>query len=273
MRFLTKLAGWLRWLEDFISLVSGPVLVAGLSIGVISLLTDGKLLLNAPVLLYIWAGAQTVGVDAYTVVVWDNAARAFRAGKYAGAVVLAAFGCVLAYVGFVAAQVFSMQQTYGMTVSQALGTLGMSPLAWLYQRNGLAIFLVIVFAVTRAYIGQETKTVQQLEEEAQLEEARLKVKARLAPLKRQAGEDFGEKAGKLWQRAKAKVTHQDESPAEAPTLTLVPTSAEVAARELWRPGMSGYRLHQTAKAAGVALSKSSADKWAAVLAKEKSSAA
>jgi hypothetical protein len=47
----------LRWLEELIVLVSGPMLTAGLGIGLVALLV------SAPRLLYVWAISQTVGVD------------------------------------------------------------------------------------------------------------------------------------------------------------------------------------------------------------------
>jgi hypothetical protein len=250
---LQALAKALRWCEDLVSLVSGPVLLVGLGIGLVDLLTDGKLLISVPALLFAWAISQVVGVDAYLVVIWDHAARSFRAGKYGTATVLSVFGLVLAYVAFVAAQVFSLAQTYGMTTNQALATLGMSPLAWLFQRNVLAVFLVIVFACSRAFIGQESVA----EEKARLER---ETDPELVRLRREAarvnGEPLKQLAGSVLTRIGVKTSQEIPTPIRP----RVVGRNESLARRHWTPGMTGYKLQKL-----TGMPKTQANKWAAVL--------
>jgi hypothetical protein len=64
------LSGLLRWLEEAIVLLSGPLMLVGLGIGLVALLSDGALLVAQPGLLYVWAVSQAVGVDGQLVGAW-----------------------------------------------------------------------------------------------------------------------------------------------------------------------------------------------------------
>ena len=87
------LLGWIaelvRWLEELIVLVSGPLLMAGLGIGLVALLSDGALLLTAPWLLYAWAISQTVGVDGQLVGAWYRVSVATARRQWGAAVAFA----------------------------------------------------------------------------------------------------------------------------------------------------------------------------------------
>src|SRR5215471_847226 len=67
---LAGIAATLRWCEELVVLLSGPLLMAGLGIGLVALLSDGALLVTAPWLVYAWAISQTVGVDGQLVGAW-----------------------------------------------------------------------------------------------------------------------------------------------------------------------------------------------------------
>src|SRR5260221_10720749 len=75
----------LRWVEELIVLVSGPMLTAGLGIGLVALLSDGALLVSAPWLLYAWAISQTVGVDGQLVGAWYRVSVAVARKRYGAA--------------------------------------------------------------------------------------------------------------------------------------------------------------------------------------------
>ena len=136
------IAGLLRWLEELIVLVSGPLLMAGLGIGLVALLSDGALLLTAPWLLYAWAISQTVGVDGQLVGAWYRVSVAIARRRWGAALAFAALGALLAYVAYIAALVFATQQTYGLTTAHALARLGMNSTSWLWQRSGVSVLLV-----------------------------------------------------------------------------------------------------------------------------------
>jgi len=52
-------------------------------------------------------------------------------------------------VAYVAALIFSMQQSYGLTVGQALARLGMDSASWLWQRAAISVFLVCLSGASR----------------------------------------------------------------------------------------------------------------------------
>jgi hypothetical protein len=139
----------LRWLEELIVLVSGPMLTAGLGIGLVALLSDGALLVSAPWLLYAWAISQTVGVDGQLVGAWFRVSVAIARRRYGAAVAFALLGLLMAYVAYVAALVFATQQAYHITTAQALSRLGMDATSWLWQRAAISVLLVCLSGYLR----------------------------------------------------------------------------------------------------------------------------
>src|SRR5215469_10489561 len=129
------IAGLLRWLEELIVLASGPLLMAGLGIGLVALLSDGALLVTAPWLVYAWAISQTVGVDGQLVGAWYRVSVAVARRRVGVALAFAFLGLLLAYVAYVAyvaALVFATQETYHLSTAQALAHLGMDSTSWLW---------------------------------------------------------------------------------------------------------------------------------------------
>ena len=175
------IAGFLRWLEELIVLVSGPLLMAGLGIGLVALLSDGALLLTAPWLLYAWAISQTVGVDGQLVGAWYRVSVAIARRRWGPAFAFAALGALLAYVAYIAALVFATQQTYRLTTADALTRLGMNSTSWLWQRSAVSVLLVCLSGYLRYRAPR--KQVLSLEErkraiEEQIELDALKAKQR-----------------------------------------------------------------------------------------------
>ncbi len=146
---LAGIAGFFHWLEEFLVILSGPFLTFGLGIGLVDLLSDGALFVNAPALLYVWAIAQTVGVDGQLVGTWARVGQAWRAGRAWSVVGFALLGVVLAYVGFVAALVFAYQQAYHLTTAGALAKLGFDTVSWLWQRTAVSVGLVCLSGLLR----------------------------------------------------------------------------------------------------------------------------
>ena len=180
MPMLAGIAGIIRWVEELANLLSGPLLTLGLGIALIDLLTDGSLLARLPLLLYAWAISQAIGVDTQLVATWDRARGALREGRYWALVGLIALGGVLAYVAWVAAQVFALQESEGVTTGVALARLGMDSAGWLVQRTALSVFLVCLAGWTRYH--PPTKDVALAAEE---ERARLEANLMLEPLRTQ----------------------------------------------------------------------------------------
>jgi hypothetical protein len=146
---LGGIAVCLRWLEELIVLVSGPMLTAGLGIGLVALLSDGALLVSAPWLLYAWAISQTVGVDGQLVGAWFRVSVAVSRKRWGAVVGFAILGLLLAYVAYVATLVFATQQAYRLTTAQALAHLGMDATSWLWQRAAISVLLVCLSGYLR----------------------------------------------------------------------------------------------------------------------------
>src|SRR5215469_6204793 len=179
------IAGLLRWLEELIVLVSGPLLMAGLGIGLVALLSDGALLLTAPWLLYAWAISQTVGVDGQLVGAWYRVSVAIGRRRWGAALAFVALGVLLAYVAYVAALVFATQQTYGLTTAHALARLGMNSISWLWQRSGVSVLLVCLsgylrYRAPRKQVLSLEERKRAIEEQMELDALRAKQRTQQA---------------------------------------------------------------------------------------------
>src|SRR5260221_4101258 len=150
-----------EWFESLLTILSGPLLTAGLMIALTDLLTDGRLLTTQPELLYAWAIAMGAGLDAQLIGSSVKVGRAARTGHPWQAVLYGVLVVALSYVAFIAAQVFATQQAYGITMSEALGRLGMDGTTWLVQRSILSVVLVVLSGLLRYTApGQATIIVE-----------------------------------------------------------------------------------------------------------------
>jgi len=182
---LGAIAGALRWAEELIVLVSGPMLTIGLGIGLVALLSDGKLLVDAPWLLYAWAVAQTFGADGNLVGMWYRVRLALVHKQWVALLCYVVLGLLLGYVAFVASLVFSYQQAYGMTTTDALHRLGFNDDTWLVQRAGIGVFLVCLSAFLRYRAPvRDTRTLaekkRQLAEQMELDALKTQARAQQA---------------------------------------------------------------------------------------------
>ena len=289
---LAGIAGAIRWVEELANLIAGPLLTLGLGIALIDLLTDGSLLTHAPFLLYAWAISQAVGVDAQLVATWDRARIALRERRLWALLGLLVLGAVLAYVAWVAAQVFALQESEGVTTAQALARLGFDSAIWLIQRTALAVFLVCLSGWTRYH-----PPVANVAEEAQAERARLEAELLLEPLRAQKRAMQARGLRSVVAAAAGRETPtgpsrpptgpgspQQKQPAAAGVITPVPNvvrmarpsrrrpaarnrvSVEARARRAYRPGMSASELARTAH-----IGKSAASKYRSLFAAEEAS--
>jgi hypothetical protein len=142
-----------------VALVSGPLLVAGLGISLVDLLTDGKLLATRPLLLYAWAISKAIGVDAQLVGAFAKAWQALRARRYGELAGLLVLGCALAWVGFLAALIFAVQEADGLSTAAALAQLGLDQQSCLVQRAALSVLLVCLSGWTRYHPPSKTQTL------------------------------------------------------------------------------------------------------------------
>src|SRR5260221_6789246 len=196
----------LRWIEGLVNPLSGPLLVLGLGIALVDLLTDGALTASTPALLYVWAISQAAGVDAQLVGSFARARHALRRGHHWSLVGLLLLGAVLAYVGWIAAQVFATAQAEHITTMQALAQLGFDRTAWIVQRSALSVFLVCLSGWTR-YIAP-AKPEASLEDER----ARLERELTLEPLRQRARAQKAVGAAQLGRQMVAAARGKDVPP-------------------------------------------------------------
>ena len=106
------------------------------------------------------------------------ARAALREGRTWALVGLILLGGVLAYVAWVAAQVFALQESEGVTTGVALARLGMDSAGWLVQRTALSVFLVCLAGWTRYH-----PPAKDVAAEVEAERARLEADLMLEPLR------------------------------------------------------------------------------------------
>jgi hypothetical protein len=173
------IAAAIRWVEELVSLLSGPLLSVGLAIALIDLLTGGGLLHAVPDLLFAWGICQAVGIDAQLVATWDRCRVAMRKGAWVQVIALAVLGVALGYVGFLSAEAFGFQQAFGLSEVDALQQLGIDAASWQLQRALLAVFLVALSGFTRYHPQRKTVADERaaLERELELEPLRQEARA------------------------------------------------------------------------------------------------
>jgi hypothetical protein len=147
-----------------------------------------------------------VGVDAQLVASWDRARGALRSRRYWSLVGLLILGCALAAVGYLAAVIFAMQQSAGITTAQALARLGMDSSTWLVSRAALSVILVCLSGWTRYHPPAATSAAD--------ERAALERELELEPLRARKALGWRELAGQMIQGAPA--TGSESAPAALP---------------------------------------------------------
>ncbi len=177
---LAAIASFFHWIEEFLAICSGPLLVAGLGLALVDLLTDGRLLATQPELLFAWAIAMALGLDAQLVGTAAKLGRAVRTQHYWTAFFCTILVAALSYVAFLAAQVFATQEAHGWTTSQALAALGMDGTTWLVERSILSVVLVVLSGLLRYTPPGQATVIEErtkLERELELEPLRQRVRA------------------------------------------------------------------------------------------------
>lgn len=177
---LAAIAGFLRWIEELLNILNGPILMFGAGIALVDLLTDGALTVSMPELLYAWAISQALGIDTQLLGCFARA-RLATGWRLVGWLIL---GVVLGFAAWQAGYVFAVQQSEHITESQALAQLHMSPALWLGWRTFLAVGLVALSGWTR-YIAPNAGDValderERLARELELEPMRAELRARKA---------------------------------------------------------------------------------------------
>jgi hypothetical protein len=144
---LNGLSYWIGYLEQFLAILSEPLLIACAALAVVDFMTGGRLL-ALPILNYTWAGSLAMAVTACFIVTWRRAMKAFTLNRYGVSIGLAFLGLLLGIVDFAAIAVQALQQTLNISFAQALALLNLNVVAITYTRAAVTIAMAVVVALT-----------------------------------------------------------------------------------------------------------------------------
>jgi hypothetical protein len=129
---------------------------------------------------------------------------------------------VLAYVAWVAAQVFALQESEGVTTGVALTRLGMDSAGWLVQRTALSVFLVCLAGWTRYH-----PPVKDVALSAEEERQKLEADLMLEPLRAQLRAQQVRGVRGAWEAFRGQ-----KDPATATVATLAPSATQSAVSDV-----------------------------------------
>jgi hypothetical protein len=159
---LAAIARALTWLEDLISLLSGPFLTVGAGIALIALLTDGAVLVTDPWLINAYGISQAVGVDGMLLGSAFLLARAWSQRNVLGVIGNGILVILLGYVVYLGGFIFNFSQTFHVPNAQAFADLNITPTNWLWQRTAVGVFLVILSGLRRYIPKQPVNVAERL---------------------------------------------------------------------------------------------------------------
>lgn len=170
---IPQIALVMRWIEELITALSGYGVVFALAVGVVDILTEGKLTTDNPNIDYAYAIAMAVGIAGQIVGIAARSSRAWSKGDRFLAIWYGILVAVLAYVEYVAGIVFGFHKTFGVTVPQALGNLGITESNFIQVRTGVAVGLAVISGYLRNQGRKKRKTqAQKLQEIKEKQELR-----------------------------------------------------------------------------------------------------
>ncbi len=147
--FISGLAEALTWLEELISMLSGPFLTIGAGIALMGLLTDGAVLLQQPWLITAYGISQSVGVDGMLIGSSFLLARAWSRGNVGGVIGNMLLVAVLGYIVYLGGFIFNFTQAFHVDSATALLQLGIDKITWLWQRTAVGVGLVVLSGLRR----------------------------------------------------------------------------------------------------------------------------
>lgn len=182
---LGALALGIRWLQEFLILVNILLLMTGSAIAIVNMFGHNMLSDLSQWFDFTWASSQGVTIELLFFVSFARAAMSARQGRYGAMFGWLLVGLILAVPSFQANLIYSITQTQGITVAQALAQVGWQPMQWLVVRGLVILFIGAVDAWV-SYAPEEHKKsveeqVAEMEAKATLSKASAKLnQARLS---------------------------------------------------------------------------------------------
>jgi hypothetical protein len=144
---LNGLSWAIGYAEQFLAIISEPLLIVCAALAVVDFMTGGRLL-ALPLLNYTWAGSLAMAVTACFIVTWRRAIKACTLNRYGVSIGLALLGIILGIVDFAAVAVQALQQTLNISFAQALALLNLNVVVITYTRAGVTIAMAVVVALS-----------------------------------------------------------------------------------------------------------------------------
>lgn len=170
--------GWLQfsvlWLISLITTIAEPLLIVVIIVMVAGDVTGGELYKQLPFLTDVYAWGQGIGIEGQLVAMIVLSRKMWHHSKILGATLTTALCLALLGVTCMAVGLANMQQTFGLSVNDALASLGISQQAWVWVR---AVVLCVLAATGAILLWIPEKQLSTAEVEAQ--EKQLELKARL----------------------------------------------------------------------------------------------
>ncbi len=117
------------------------------ALAVVDFITGWRLL-ELPAIMYVWAGSLAIAVSACFIVTWRRAITAFTLNYYGAAIGLCIMGIALGLVDWAAIDVQSLQQTLGVSFTNAMAALNLNINLITHLRSGVAIAMAVVVAIS-----------------------------------------------------------------------------------------------------------------------------
>jgi len=146
---LNHSATFQQFVEDFLSLGNGWLLLVATGISLVSLLMDGSVSTTSVYAILAFGLAQVFGVDLQFFACAIRMRAAYIAHDWLPMILWFLLGAFLGYSIWQAVYVFSLETSSHMTEAQAFAYIGIDYLRWLGMRAALVVVLMVVAAILR----------------------------------------------------------------------------------------------------------------------------
>jgi len=173
---IPQVAGFLVWLEMILVTVSSLMLTFVAVLTVASALNGGKLLESVGWLNQAYAWCQGLGIEGQLSGMTFQAVRAAKRGHGGQAFGYWVVTAILAVASFIAIGVVNYQQSFNVSFTEALATVGISQFVWVWMRSGVLVLLLVLAAASRyqpTVPESADEKVRKIEEQARIRAARV----------------------------------------------------------------------------------------------------
>jgi hypothetical protein len=144
---LKSLCFAINYLEQFLAVISEPLLIACAVLAVIDFITGGGLLASS-IITYAFATTLAIAVSSVFIVTWRRAFSACVQGRLGIGITLALLGLTLGIVDWAAIDVQSFEQALHIPFISALSELNLNIIVLTHLRSAVVIAMTVVVALS-----------------------------------------------------------------------------------------------------------------------------